>query len=54
VKIGGDIPIGGVILLPMIPGGDINHMQRQILGKRAIYLEKERKGTFTVKNQISI
>jgi hypothetical protein len=27
-KIGGDIPIGGVILLPMIPGGEIYQMQR--------------------------
>jgi hypothetical protein len=25
-KKGGDIPIGGVILLPMIPGGDIYQM----------------------------
>jgi hypothetical protein len=25
-KIGGDIPIGGVILLPMILGGDIYQM----------------------------
>ena len=25
-NIGGDIPIGGVILLPMILGGDIYHM----------------------------
>jgi hypothetical protein len=34
----GDIPIGGVILLPMILGGDIYHMHTY---KRAIYLKKE-------------
>jgi hypothetical protein len=32
-KIGGDRPIGGVILLPMIPGGEIYQMKRLILEK---------------------
>jgi hypothetical protein len=34
----GDIPIGGVILLPMILGGDIYQMHTY---KRALYLKKE-------------
>jgi hypothetical protein len=38
LKIGGDIPIGGVILIPMILGGDIYHMHTK---KRALYLKKE-------------
>jgi hypothetical protein len=32
-KIGGDIPIGGVILIPTILGGEIYQMQRYIIEK---------------------
>jgi hypothetical protein len=41
LKIGGDIPIGGVILLPMILGGDIYHMHTN---KRTLYFKKDHRG----------
>ena len=44
-KIGGDIPLGGVILLPMILGGDIYQMHTK---KRDPYLKKEDRAWFQV------
>jgi hypothetical protein len=41
LKIGGDIPIGGFILLHMFLRGDIYQMHTY---KRALYLKKEHKG----------
>jgi hypothetical protein len=37
----GYMPIGGVILLPMILGGDSYHMHTQ---KRSLYFKKEHRG----------